>query len=325
VSSIGAKIPTQCRTLVKRAASTDPLQISSRPSRSEAAIADLDVSAWCLRDQFGAEVILLHVTEPASFAPPDCPLEAIKELQATRQKAAEVALAGFITEMSALPRAKGVVCHSMVVEGDAASETDRAARECGADLVIITAQDYTGINRPWLGETTERTVRHAPCPVLVVRDKEGRPMPQTRLTNILVPLDLSGRSLKSLRYAVAFARQYGAKLTLLYVVEPSGYTPELLDPVSFSTENLKTFEKLLEDIRIAKLPAEPPVSTIVRRNFVFDGILEVAREIEADLIVTATHGYTGLKHVLFGGTAEKIVRKALCSVLVVREIEHDFA
>jgi nucleotide-binding universal stress UspA family protein len=282
------------------------------------------IHAYSLAEQFGAELTLLHVTEPVSFAPPYFPLEAIKELQATRQEAAADALAGFITEMSALPGAKTVTCRSMVVEGNAASEADRVARECGADLIIIATHGYTGINRPWLGGTTERAVRHAPCPVLVVREKEGHPVPQTGPKNILVPLDLSERSLKSLRYAVAFARQYGAKLTLLHVLEPSAYTPEPLDPVSFSAENLKTFDKLLEGIRAAKIPAELPVTTIVRGNFVFDGILEVAREIEADLIVTTTHGYTGLKHVLFGGTVEKIVRKAPCSVLVVREIEHDF-
>jgi nucleotide-binding universal stress UspA family protein len=73
-----------------------------------------------------------------------------------------------------------------------------------------------------------------------------------------------------------------------------------------------------------KISPELPVDIAVRHNFVFDGILEVAREIRADLIITTTHGYTGLKHLMMGSTAENIVRRAPCPVLVVREVEHDF-
>lgn len=144
------------------------------------------------------------------------------------------------------------------------------------------------------------------------------------LKNILVPLDFSETSLKSLQYAVPFAKQFGAKLTLLHVVEPHAYTPELPYPGPINPEHHEAVVKQLEEIREAKIPAELEVDTVVRHEFVFDGILEVAREIQADLIITTTHGYTGLKHVLMGSTAENIVRRAPCPVLVVREIEHEF-
>ena len=62
----------------------------------------------------------------------------------------------------------------------------------------------------------------------------------------------------------------------------------------------------------------------VRENLVFEGILELAREICADLIIATTHGRTGLTHLVMGSTAENIVRRAPCPVLVVRETEHDF-
>jgi nucleotide-binding universal stress UspA family protein len=66
------------------------------------------------------------------------------------------------------------------------------------------------------------------------------------------------------------------------------------------------------------------VDIIVRQSFIFEGILEVAREIRADLIIATTHGHTGLKHLFLGSVAENIVRRAPCPVLVVRELEHDF-
>jgi nucleotide-binding universal stress UspA family protein len=68
-----------------------------------------------------------------------------------------------------------------------------------------------------------------------------------------------------------------------------------------------------------------PVQIDIRTNFALDGILDAARELAADLIITTTHGYTGLKHLLLGSTAENIVRRAPCPVLVVREKERDFA
>jgi universal stress protein A len=144
------------------------------------------------------------------------------------------------------------------------------------------------------------------------------------LKNILVPLDFSEMSLKSLQYAVPFAKQFGAKLTLLHVVQPPTYTPEMPFPPSIRSEHTVAIEKQLEDIRTKIVPRDLAVDIAVRHNFVFDGILEVAREIRADLIITTTHGYTGLKHLLIGSTAENIVRRAPCPVLVVRESEHDF-
>ena len=63
---------------------------------------------------------------------------------------------------------------------------------------------------------------------------------------------------------------------------------------------------------------------VVRENLIFEGILEIARETSADLIIATTHGRTGLTHLMMGSTAENIVRRAPCPVLVVRELEHDF-
>jgi nucleotide-binding universal stress UspA family protein len=144
-----------------------------------------------------------------------------------------------------------------------------------------------------------------------------------QLKNILVPLDFSEMSLKSLQYAVPFAKQFGAKLTLLHVVQPTD-DADLGCPVSFEEDDAAPFKRQCETIRATRIPSDLPVDIVVRYNLVFDGILELAREIGADLIITTTHGYTGWKHLTLGSTAETIVRRAPCPVLVVREVEHDF-
>lgn len=148
--------------------------------------------------------------------------------------------------------------------------------------------------------------------------------PLIHLKNILVPLDFSEMSFKSLQYAVPFARQFGAKLTLLHVLNPPVCPSDFPFPGPLGQDCCAAVEKRLEEIRDTKIPAELPVATIVRQGFAFDGILAVAREICADLIITTTHGRTGVSHLLMGSTAENIVRQAPCPVFVVREREHDF-
>ncbi|MDR3402339.1 MAG: universal stress protein [Chthoniobacter sp.] len=144
------------------------------------------------------------------------------------------------------------------------------------------------------------------------------------LTNILVPLDFSELSLKALHYAVPFAQQFHAKLTLVHVVELQAYTPELPYPPAMPPYKAEEIEKALEEVRDANVPAGVPVEVVACYDFAADAVVQVARERKADLIITATHGRTGLKHLLIGSTAEKIVRLAPCPVLVVREKEHDF-
>jgi len=144
------------------------------------------------------------------------------------------------------------------------------------------------------------------------------------LKNILVPLDLSEMSLKSLRYAVPFAGQFGGKITLLHVLRPPVCTSDFPYPGPAGLDHLDVMERRLEETRRAEIPAEIPVDLIVRQGFAFESIIQTAHDIHADLVIASTHGYTGLSRALIGSTAENIVRHAPCPVLVVRELETDF-
>jgi universal stress protein A len=171
-------------------------------------------------------------------------------------------------------------------------------------------------------ETLEPIPTTTPAPEVAAAAGEGVELIPAiiQMKNILVPLDFSEMSLKSLRYAVPFATQFGAKLTLVHVVDAPAHAGDASAPASFSREKLAAIEKQLEEM----IPAELSVSTTVRQNIPFDGILEVAQEIDADLIITTTHGYTGLMRLIAHGTVDKILRSAPCPVLVVRENVHDF-
>jgi nucleotide-binding universal stress UspA family protein len=143
-----------------------------------------------------------------------------------------------------------------------------------------------------------------------------------QLKNILVPLDFSERSLKALDYAEPVAKIFGAKITLLHVIEPPTYPIEMAGKSLVEQESQSIATGTLEGICESKLHPDVTAEAIVRHGFVFETIIEVAREKKTDLIITTTHGYTGLQHMLSGSAAECVVRHAPCPVLVVRDCEH---
>jgi universal stress protein A len=155
-----------------------------------------------------------------------------------------------------------------------------------------------------------------------------RPQHRTlRLKKILVPIDFSPPSKNAFKYAVRFAEEFGGELTLLYVLEPESMTGFMAIPeaTAFVESDIvaagKNLRSLIASVRNGKI--ERP-HWKVRAGLPSHEIVEVAKEMDVDLIVVATHGYTGWKHFCIGSTAERVVRAAPCPVLVVREKEHEF-
>jgi nucleotide-binding universal stress UspA family protein len=146
------------------------------------------------------------------------------------------------------------------------------------------------------------------------------PLPAFKLKSILVPVDFSDCSIKALQYAIPFAKQFHAELSLLYVVQRYAQIPEM---ARVDVESAQDGEKRLEELRRSVLNAVP-VKTFLRTGEADAEIISLAKESGIDLIIISTHGRTGLAHVLLGSTAERIVRRAPCPVLVVRESEREF-
>lgn len=147
------------------------------------------------------------------------------------------------------------------------------------------------------------------------------PLPP-RVKSILVPLDFSPPSIKALHYAVAFARQFKAKVTLVHVVEPVA-TPDFAGSFPLAMDNDKMMAaantKLEAVVKAARIPRGTVEKILVRFGRSFHEIADAARTRKVDLIVISTHGYTGLKHALLGSTTERVVRHAPCPVLVLRQ------
>jgi nucleotide-binding universal stress UspA family protein len=147
------------------------------------------------------------------------------------------------------------------------------------------------------------------------------------LKKILVPTDFSDSSKKAFKYALKFAEQFGCEVVLLHVVEPESViagTP-LATEVFLQPED-DTIAAKAELAALAASSRNRPnfVTSAVRTGHAPNEINKAAKDLDVDLIVIATHGFTSWRHLCIGATAERVVRAAPCPVLVVREKEHEF-
>ncbi len=148
------------------------------------------------------------------------------------------------------------------------------------------------------------------------------PNEHTPYHRILVPIDFSDHSKRALTRSVALATTFQAELVLIYVVEGAVYPADF----GFGQVSLPSVEREMTErgeAELKKLVATHVAGAVKAETIVVGGkpfleIIEAAEEEKIDLIVIATHGHTGVEHILFGSTAEKVVRKAPCDVLVVR-------
>jgi len=143
--------------------------------------------------------------------------------------------------------------------------------------------------------------------------------------HILIPTDFSAAAEHALQTAARLARQNAAELHLLHVIAPQLYYSEMpgmiLPPMEDLTEQMKqAAEERLQKIA-GQLGDDILVHHHVRETFAHpaDAIVEAATELAVGLIVIGSHGHSGLMHVLLGSTAERVVREAVCDVLVAKQ------
>lgn len=143
------------------------------------------------------------------------------------------------------------------------------------------------------------------------------------INRILVPIDFSDYSKNALKYAADFARIFKAKIFLIYVIEPVIYPADFsIGQVTIPTPDVDMNARAqseLDNLAKSFVESSLEVETIIKSGKPFVEINETASEKDIDLIIIASHGHTGVEHLLFGSTAEKVVRKAPCPVLTIRE------
>lgn len=271
-----------------------------------------------LAKRFGASVHAVHVYEGAHELSSIATGPALFSDSEIARRIAEKAQGRFGTGP------KSPNCH--IRSGKPFREIVAAAEELKADLVVIATHGNGGLKHLMLGSTAERTVRYAPCPVLVVREAARGPIQTATegivLEKILVPVDFSECAKEGARYASAFATKVGANLLVMHVTHTADFTaadpnvippewPELVDRARIAAED--ELDELVNFLPLTGISADTEVAV----GTPIEKLIERTKQSDIDMVITSTHGYTGLRHVLLGSTAEQLVRQAHCPVLVV--------
>jgi nucleotide-binding universal stress UspA family protein len=205
----------------------------------------------------------------------------------------------------------------IVDAGTAYTELVRHAEELHASLIVVGSHGYAGLTRVFLGDVAERVVQKAGCPVLVAR-------PHAPTRRVLVGTDFSKPAERALHIAAEEARLRQARLTILTSIE------RYMRDVGWMAEFGAVGNYVEEEYQAERTKAEKQLRHVLERQGV-DGDIEVtdvaaaaaliqhASRLDADLLVVGAVGAGWLQRLLIGHVAEKIVRHAPCSVLVVRE------
>ena len=148
------------------------------------------------------------------------------------------------------------------------------------------------------------------------------------IKSILFPTDFSEYSNHALKYAVALAESFKAKLVVLHVCEHP-IAGSGIEAYHFAIPeyvlDLEQRERKALDVLVGQLcDKHLDIESVFIIGRAYHEIVKTAKEREVDVITMATHGSKGISHLVFGSTAEKVVRLAPCPVLTVKHPEHDF-
>jgi nucleotide-binding universal stress UspA family protein len=275
--------------------------------------------ALFLAKEFNAELHMLHAVVLHEDDPNDPKLH-FSEFSELLKRLSAVA-SSELARLAAHPASDGITIVQTELRGYSAPAVilDHAS-DIDADLIVMGTHGRRGAGRFFLGSVAEKVVRHAPCPVLTLRErKEHHPL--EAIHNVLVPVDFSGHSRYGLEAARELAALCKARLQIVHVVElrklPTFYEP-------FSAIEITEDRKKRSKESLAKLAAKVAGPTVEEELHVLvevdaaKALLDFATEHGSGLIVIPSHGLSGMERVLLGSTAERVIRFAGCPVLTVK-------
>lgn len=216
-----------------------------------------------------------------------------------------------------LMASEGIPTGQIIVKvGNIADNICITADLLNADLIIIGAGKKATINRHLTGTTAETVVRHASQSVWVHKTSI-----YSGLKKVLCGVDMSENATLALNQSISLCRTFNARIDILHAIkEPNieslGIPPEELEErmEHFKAQKIEELETYLSDFDLKGLDRK----TMVVWGSASKALLAYAADEQANLIVLGATGKTNLKRVMMGSTAEKALRSAPCSILIVR-------
>jgi len=206
----------------------------------------------------------------------------------------------------------GVRSEISICVGDVYDEIKRAIEMEKPELVVMGTHGRRGVERWFMGSTTEKLMRHSPVPLLTI-SASGELPPAQRFRRIVVTTDFSEGTPDALAHAFSVAQENEAEITLLHVVH------DIAADVSgkYRESILKGVEKQLQNLIPAEARNWCEVNTRVETGVPYRIILRTLEDEKVDLLVMNIHGKGMLDRALLGSTAERVVRAASCPVMLI--------
>jgi nucleotide-binding universal stress UspA family protein len=209
----------------------------------------------------------------------------------------------------------GSVAQARLSEGGAAEEIAALAEEIGAGLITVGSRGRGRIRRLLVGSVSDAVVRHAHCPVMVVRWK-----PVVFPAKILLATDGSEEATLALQTAADLSERTGSELHVIHVGEvPLVYHPERHGYGAEYEEHERGARQLLE-AQVGRMKAAG--GTVAQAHLSMgradEEIVVLAEELGADLVAVGSRGLGGVRRAMVGSVSDSVVRHAHCPVLVVR-------
>jgi nucleotide-binding universal stress UspA family protein len=269
-------------------------------------------------------VALVHV--PTEVSAPAYPLAEVLEARALEDRDRE---AGYMEGLVERLRSAGVTVHPALLRGHVSDALSHYVDEQEIDVVVMTTHGRGGLQRAWLGSTTDGMVRHCRVPLLLIRPsdqtREIGPPGDIAFHRILAALDGSETAERALAGAVRLGITADATVTLLHVMQPAvpAATPYLPHTIQLTQDEMAAREAhhrgYLESVAGSAALAGREVQTRLMVDYEpAAAVLDVAEADDADLIVVGTHGRGGLRRMLLGSVADKVIRGTQRAVLVHR-------
>jgi nucleotide-binding universal stress UspA family protein len=275
-----------------------------------------------LAREHGARIVLVHAITLQPFAAGGPELGTLpRDFEYQVREASAKRLEDLAEEI----RGEGIEVEAKVHSGLPAATANSVAEEARADLMVIGTRGLSGFKHLVLGSTAEEIIRHAPCPVLTVHPGDAHAL--DRLAKVLLPTDFSEDAVRAAHEVTRLFRKQAGSARILLV--HAGQLPPLVQPIleelsfePFTIEDLaasarENLEAESERIRAAGFEVE----IVVRVGDPAAVITDLVASEGVSLVAMGTRGHSGLKHLVLGSTAERVVQHAACPVLTVRR-EH---
>jgi nucleotide-binding universal stress UspA family protein len=274
------------------------------------------VRAADLAERLHGQLLLLH-TDPLFRASEAYSVDPTRPDGWLRQQTE-----GFINRALGSTEAVEVVGAEVLIRrGEFAADAIlRTAAHEGADLIVVGTHRRRGLQHFLLGSVAEEVIRTAPCPVLTIPNDAVRTAPGPDAP-VLVPIDFSDASRGALATAKDLAALFDAEVELIHVIEDASVVPGFyIETGGWAAQDVARLVEVAEE-QLERFDREaggaPSHARHVLRGRPSETIAERAEEIGAGALVMATHGLSGLRHLLLGSVTERAVRLSRCPVLSV--------